>query len=173
MTWIHNWRDQDHHALEVLLGLGKGYHQTGSVADGMGCDKQKAYMALTRLSWRKVVDENGEPTEFALNMRRVRTAAGHEVRIVTEKSFSRVQLQDSRTMHRWSRQTDAEADAVVRGIIPTLRGSFPIRTIRDLSELEGRAFGAVIRAFREGLLIKAERKRLDIDTLLQVNRREH
>jgi hypothetical protein len=123
--------------------------------------------------WRKVVDENGVPTEFALNMRRVRTAAGHEVRIVTEKSFSRIQLQDARTMHRWSRQTDTEADAVVRGIIPTLRGFFPVRTIRDLSELEGRAFGAVVRVFREGLLIKAERKRLDIDTLLQVNRHEH
>lgn len=56
MTWINNWRDQDHHALEVLLGLGNGYHQTGSVANGMGCDKQQAYMALTRLSWREVVD---------------------------------------------------------------------------------------------------------------------
>lgn len=123
--------------------------------------------------WRKVFDKDSQPTEFMLNMRRVRTAAGYEIRIVTEKSFSRMQVQDARTMHRWSRQIDPDADAVVRGIIPTLHGCFPVRTIRDLSALEGRAFGAVVRAFREGLLIKAEKKRLDIETLVQVNRHAH
>lgn len=115
----------------------------------------------------KVVDKDGQSTEFARNMRRVRTAAGHEIRIVTEKSFSMVQVQDARIMHRWSRQADDEADAVVRRVIRTLRGNFPIRTIKDLSGLEGRAFGAVVRALRSGLLVKAEAKRIDIDTLVQ------
>lgn len=117
--------------------------------------------------WEKVVDEEGNPTEFARNMARVRTAAGHKIRIVTERSFSRVQIQDARTMYRWFRETDPEADAVVRAIIPTLRGSFPLRTIQDLSGLGGRAYGSVVRAFREGLLVKAEHKRLDLDTLLK------
>lgn len=122
---------------------------------------------------RHVFDEHGQPTEFRRNMGRVRTAAAHEIRIVTEKSFSRVQVQDARTMHRWFRQPDTEADAIVRGLLPTLHGCFPIRTIRDLSGLEGRAFGAVVRAYREGLLVKAEKKRLDIGTLVQVNSHAH
>ena len=56
MTWINNWRNEDHHALEVLLGLGKGYHMTGTVAKGMNRDERTAYLALTRLSWRDVLD---------------------------------------------------------------------------------------------------------------------
>jgi len=123
--------------------------------------------------WSKVVDQQGNPTEFARNMARVRTAAGHEIRIVTERSFSRVQVQDAQIMHTWSRESDPHADSVVRAIIPTLRGTFPLRTIQDLSGLGGRAYGAIIRAFRDGLLVKVEPKRLDLGTLLQAVRHDH
>ncbi len=123
--------------------------------------------------WQKVVDQKGKPTEFARNMARVRAAAGHEVRIVTERSFSRVQVQDAQIMHTWSREADPEADSVVRAIIPTLRGTFPLRTIQDVSGLGGRAYGAVIRAFRDGRLVKAEHKRLGLGTLLKAVRHDH
>jgi hypothetical protein len=123
--------------------------------------------------WRNVYDDQGRPTDFKLNMGRVRTAAGHPIRIVTERSFSRVQVQDARTMHRWSRHLDREADGIVRGLLPRLHGCFPVSTIRDLARIEGRAFGAVVRAFREGLIVKAEPRRLDINTLVQVNRHAH
>ncbi len=123
--------------------------------------------------WKKVYDEDGKPTKFARNMARVRAAVGHEIRIVTERAFSRVQVQDAQIMYTWSRENDPHADAVVREIIATLRGTFPLRTIQDLSGLGGRAYGAIVRAFRDGLLVKAEHKRLDLDTLLQVVRHDH
>ena len=122
---------------------------------------------------RQVVNEDGGPSDFARNMRRVRTAAGFPIRIVTEQSFSAIQVQDARTLHRYHRQTDAEADAMVRDVIGSLNGAFQVRTIRDLSGLEGRAFGAVVRAYRAGLLVKAERRRLDIDTLVERARHVH
>lgn len=123
--------------------------------------------------WNKVFDQEGNPTEFARNMARVRAVAGHEIRIVTERSFSRVQVQDAQIMYTWSRQVDPTADAVVREIIPTLHGTFPLRTIQDLSGLGGRAYGAIVRAFRDGLLVKSEHKRLALDTLLQGARHDH
>ncbi|SMQ68626.1 hypothetical protein SAMN06295905_1607 [Devosia lucknowensis] len=119
---------------------------------------------------RKVFDEHGNPTEFVELMGRVRTAAGFEIRIVTEKSFSRSQVQDARLMHRWSRQSDPEADAVVRDIVRSLQGSYPVRTIKDLSGLKGRAFGAVVRAYRDGLLTKADGKRLHVDSMVRTVR---
>lgn len=117
----------------------------------------------------KVYDENGEFTEFGLNMQRVRAAAGHQIRIVTERSFSRTQIRDARILFRWSRQSDPEADYVVRNIIRSLNGAVPISTIRDLSGLGGRAFGAVVRAMGDGLLDKAEKKSIKIDTLVKRN----
>jgi hypothetical protein len=120
--------------------------------------------------YRKVWDENGHPSDFWHNMRRVRTAAGHPVRIVTERSFSRIQIQDARTTHRYSRQSDPDADIQVKRTIAGLHGALPISTIRDLSGLGGRCFGAVVRAIHSGVLTKAEERRINIDCLVERTR---
>jgi hypothetical protein len=116
----------------------------------------------------KVKNEDGTPSDFARNIGRIRAAAGHRIKLVSEKSFSRIQVQDARLMLRWHRQKDPDADARIVSVIGNLRGAFPIRTAIELSGLENRAFGALVRAYRAGLLAKAEKRRFDLDTLVEV-----
>ncbi|GAB5429894.1 MAG: hypothetical protein Devi2KO_33530 [Devosia indica] len=157
-------------AIEYINIAGQKTHHT---LDYRAEYKDGRLVGYAAKPWRNVYDDEGNPTEFALNMRRVRAAAGHKIQIVTERSFSRIQIQDARVMYTWCRQSDPGADAAVREIIPTLRGTFALRVIQDLSGLGGRAYGAIVRAFRDGLLVKAERKRLDIGTLIKVARHDH
>lgn len=115
---------------------------------------------------QRVYNSDGSPRPFVDLMGRVQSAAGHEVRLVTEQSFSRVQIQDAELMHSCSRDEDPVADRIVSEVIVKLNGVFPIKTLIQLSGIEGRAFRAAVRLVRNGVLQKYGSGRLTPDAML-------
>lgn len=118
--------------------------------------------------YEKIWKPDGTPTDIHRNIARVSAMAGFPIRIVTEKSFSRIQIQDAQLMHQCSNDRDPEADEAVLMAMKDLRGDFPVRTLAQVTGLQGRAFRAAVRQFRAGRLIKAQKRRFDIDTLVSV-----
>ncbi|CAN7373097.1 hypothetical protein [Devosia sp. LjRoot3] len=116
---------------------------------------------------KKVWNDDGSPTKFRRDMARVAAIAGFPIKIVTEKSFSRIQLQDAQLMHICNSDTDEEADAAVLSVMQGLKGTFPVRTLADITSLEGRAFRSAVRLFRAGRLVKCQKRRFAIDTLVE------
>lgn len=127
-------------------------------------DSRKVGFAVKPYS--RVYAPDGSPLPFVDLMGRVQRAAGHEVRIVTERSFSRVQIQDAQLMHSCSRDDDPDADRIVSEASARLNGVFPLKTLVELSGIEGRAYRAAVRLVREGLLAKHEPQRLTPDALV-------
>ncbi|WP_338610600.1 TnsA endonuclease N-terminal domain-containing protein [Pelagibacterium nitratireducens] len=148
--------------------LGESHTHTFDFLVTYACGKQIGY-AVKPHDRAYRVEENGF-RPFVDQMARVRRACGHEVRIVTEKSFSRVQDRDAELTFHYLRRPDNEADAAVLEAAHTLNGIYPLKTLRKISGVGPRFFGSVVRLIAAGKLAKRSVTRLDPDSKIETVR---
>lgn len=116
-----------------------------------------------------ITDENGNKTgvaakptsrlasgRFLAELEQIRHAAVpdlvDEVRLVTEKCFSRTAAMNAATYLRFALCPDAEADARLSETVATLDGALTIADLIVLSRTGARGFRAAVRAIFEGRL---------------------
>lgn len=92
-----------------------------------------------------------------------------ELRLVTEKSFTRAEAENAELIHFVGSEIDDEADRLVADVIASLAGTTTIENIVNATGLEGRAFRAVIRMVGRRICFQVDEGRLRYPTLVRRN----
>lgn len=87
-----------------------------------------------------------------------------EVRLVTERSFSRDVAYNAELYLRFSLTPDGVVDARLAELVSSLSGSCPINDICEALRSGGRGFRSVVRALYEGKLVKLSPGRINLFT---------
>lgn len=100
-------------------------------------------------------------------VRTMPTGLVDELRLVTERSFSRSDAFNAIQYLRFSLTPDFDADARLTDALATVNGAMTIGDICRLCKCGGRGFRSVVRAIFEGKLTKISKGRINLFTIVE------
>jgi hypothetical protein len=145
--WIDEQGREHQHTLDYLAIMADGRRIGLSVKPEASANRRNLRQDLAQ-----ILAQNGDMLD--------------EIRLVTEKSFSREQVENAELIHFVLSECDDEADQIVADLIGSLTGTTTIEAVVNASGLEGRAFRSVIRMVGRGICRQVSQGRLRYPTLI-------